>query len=224
MDVKNPAYYDNINLDLLNAIPAGAELVLEIGCGAGRLGMAYKQQNPESRYYGVEIEAAAASTAAERLDMVLCGSVDSVDLSFLEGRVDCIVYGDVLEHLVDPWAVLKCHRTLLKPTGKMAACIPNIQHWSILAGLLQGSWAYHTDGLLDVTHLRFFTLSSIVSLFEGAGMTVENMIGRIIDADRAEAFFSRIQPSLAGMGIEENRFREQSRIFQYIVHAVPRST
>ncbi len=114
MDSKTPEYYDNINLDLLNGIPLTSQRVLEIGCGAGRLGMEFKKRNPGSSYFGVEIEAPAAAIAASRLDMVLCGSVETIDLGFLNGSLDCIVYGDVLEHLGDPWAVLKSHRALLR--------------------------------------------------------------------------------------------------------------
>ena len=112
--------------------------------------------NPGSAYYGIEIDAAASAVAASRLDRVLCGSVETVDLGFLRNSVDCIVYGDVLEHLIDPWSVLKNHRTLLKNDGRMIACIPNIQHWAVITNLLHGHWPYQTDGLLDITHLRFF--------------------------------------------------------------------
>jgi SAM-dependent methyltransferase len=221
MDTKNPAYYDNINLDLLNAIPSECRLVLEVGCGAGRLGMEFKERHSDCLYYGIEIDARSAAIAAERLDLVLCGSVESIDLEFLHGRVDCIVYGDVLEHLIDPWAVIKNHRALLSGNGRMLACIPNIQHWSVLSSLMQGQWAYHTDGLLDVTHLRFFTLASIVALFEAAELKIDSLIGRIIDQERAESFFEKIQPALASLSVNESSFREQSRIFQYVVQAVP---
>lgn len=222
MERKASEYYDNINMDLLNSIPADAKVVLEIGCGAGRLGAAHKARNAEVRYMGVEIDAPSAAIAAGRLDMVLCGSVEALDLNFLQNGVDCIVYGDVLEHLVDPWAVVKSHRALLRDGGRMVACIPNVQHWSVLLGLLHGQWRYHTDGLLDVTHLRFFTLSSIVAMFEAAGLSVENVIGRILDRERATSFVEKLRPALASLEIDQGRLQECASVFQYIVHAAPR--
>ncbi len=221
MDSKTPEYYDNINLDLLNGIPLTSQRVLEIGCGPGRLGMEFKKRNPGSSYFGVEIEAPAAAIAASRLDMVLCGSVETIDLGFLNGSLDCIVYGDVLEHLGDPWAVLKSHRALLREGGRMLACIPNIQHWSVIASLMRGHWTYSSDGLLDITHLRFFTLGSIVALFESAGMKIDNVIGRILQKENADAFLENVKPALINLAIDEARFRECASVFQYIVHAIP---
>ena len=219
MERNEPAYYDNLNTGLLEAIPPGAELVLEIGCGAGRLGLEYKKNNPGSLYYGVEIDAAAAAVAGTRLDMALCGSIEAIDLSFLAGKVDCIVYGDVLEHLIDPWKVLKDHSALLKESGKVAACIPNSQHWSIVMGLLAGNWTYQDNGLLDRTHLRFFTLRSIHEMFDGAGLAIESMVGRMIGHDAAQSFFDKICPILPELGLNPEAFRQQANVFQYLVKA-----
>ena len=73
--------------------------------------------------------------------------------------MDCLVYGDVLKHLKDPWSLLREHRAFLSERGLVLACIPNIQHWTILTALLRGQWNYQEEGLLDRTHLRFFTLT-----------------------------------------------------------------
>jgi 2-polyprenyl-3-methyl-5-hydroxy-6-metoxy-1,4-benzoquinol methylase len=215
----DPGYYDNFNPNLLAAIPVGRKVVLEIGCGAGRLGMAYKEQNPEARYIGIEIVPEAAAIAAQRLDLVLCGSTEQMDLRFLEGEVDCIVYGDVLEHLVDPWQTLKNHYGLLMPQGQVIASIPNIQNWSILLGLMHGQWAYQENGLLDRTHLRFFTLHSIIQLFQGAGLKVYDVNGVIVDRPGAESFASALTPMLSGLGIDPKEFLETSSVYQYLIKA-----
>lgn len=219
MDENAPDYYDNLNEGLLEAIPPGAGIVMEVGCGAGRLGMEYKKRNPGSLYYGVEIVAAAAALAGTRLDMALCASIDSVDLSFLAGKIDCIVYGDVLEHLIDPWSVLRSHAALLSPTGKVVACIPNGQHWTILAGLMAGRWVYQDNGLMDRTHLRFFTLQSIVEMFEGAGLGIETLVGRNIESEQGGQFFDTLTPVLPALGVDPRAFREQANVFQYLVTA-----
>jgi SAM-dependent methyltransferase len=219
MDRNHPAYYDNLNEGLLESIPPEAGLVLEIGCGAGRLGMEYKKRNPAGLYYGVEIDAPAAAVAATRLDMALCGSIETLDFSFLAGKLDCVVYGDVLEHLIDPWSVVKKHAALLAPSGKIVACIPNGQHWTILAGLMAGQWTYQENGLMDRTHLRFFTLQSISSMFEGAGLAIEKVIGRTVESDRAAPFFETLGPALKGLGVDPQTFRQQANVFQYLVTA-----
>jgi SAM-dependent methyltransferase len=219
MERNVPAYYDNLNTGVLDAIPAGASTVLEIGCGAGRLGSEYKKRHPEARYYGVEIDAQAAAIAGTRLDMALCGSIEKIDLGFLTGEVDCIVYADVLEHLIDPWRVVADHRALLKNGGVMIACIPNIQHWGVLRGLLAGQWTYQDNGLLDRTHLRFFTANSIHAMFTGAGLQVESIIGRNLDPAPAEPFFQALAPVLPALGVDPDAFHQQANVFQYLVTA-----
>jgi 2-polyprenyl-3-methyl-5-hydroxy-6-metoxy-1,4-benzoquinol methylase len=221
IEEKPSGYYEGLNTVLLDAIPKDATAVLEIGCAVGALGAAYKDRNPGCAYYGVEIHPPSAEIAAGRLDKVFCASVEEVDLSSLERSIDCIVYGDVLEHLVDPWAVLKKHRSLLKPGGRIAACIPNIQHWSLLQHLLQGNWVYSDHGLLDRTHLRFFTLNTIFTSLVESGYRVETMIGVRIDEAGASAFVERMAPGLINMGIDLDTFRQRCSALQYLAIASP---
>ncbi len=219
MERNEPAYYDNLNTGVLDALPPGADLILEVGCGAGRLGMEYKKRHPEARYYGVEIDPQAAVVAGTRIDMALCGSIDKIDLGFLNDQLDCIVYADVLEHLIDPWTVLASHRALLKNGGMVVACIPNIQHWGVLANLLSGQWTYEDNGLLDRTHLRFFTLQSIQTMFQEAGLVLDNIVTRSLDPGRAGPFFAAMSSVLPALGINEAAFRQQALAFQYLVTA-----
>ncbi len=219
MSQEPPGYYDNLNTGVLETIPADAGLVLEFGCGAGRLGMEFKKLHPTSRYYGVEIHAQAAAVAGTRLDMALCGSAEDADLSFLSGQVDCIVYADVLEHLIDPWSTLKRHAELLRPGGRIVACIPNIQHWSVLASLMAGLWAYQDNGLMDRTHLRFFTLASIQEMFAGAGLVVDNISDRILEHPQGPAYLDALGQAVPALGIDPSAFRRQANVFQYLVEA-----
>jgi SAM-dependent methyltransferase len=219
MPSNDISYYDNVNTSLLETIPSGAQVVLEIGCGAGRLGAHYKSRNPDCTYYGVEIDGRAAAIAAGRLNMVLCGSVESVNLDFLKESVDCIVYGDVLEHLIDPWKVIQDHKALLKPEGKIAACIPNVQNWEVVLDLLRGRWTYQDSGQLDRTHLRFFTLDSVLSLFQTAGLKVENLLGISVGAEKATQLAETLSPSLGALGIDAEAFRTRLAVSQYVVLA-----
>jgi 2-polyprenyl-3-methyl-5-hydroxy-6-metoxy-1,4-benzoquinol methylase len=211
--------YETYNQGLLNAMPAGCAHVLEVGCSGGALGAAYKQANPGCAYYGVELTKAAAAHAATQLDMVLCGPVDQMDLSFLTDKLDCIVYGDVLEHLVDPWAVLKSHAKLLSKTGVVTASIPNVQHWSLLDHVMRGHWNYSDYGILDNTHLRFFTLNTIQRLFVDAGLKIDHIFGFNVHAESATRFTEALRPGLENLGIDVDDFCKRIMPLQYVVTA-----
>ena len=126
-------YYEQANPDLLFRIPVTASAVLEVGCGAGALGQAFKRINPTTTYIGVELMPGPAAQAREVIDHVIEGDISQQALTTLPGnvrQVDCLVFGDVLEHLVDPAAVLRQLLPWLKENGLLLACIPNVQHWS----------------------------------------------------------------------------------------------
>jgi 2-polyprenyl-3-methyl-5-hydroxy-6-metoxy-1,4-benzoquinol methylase len=109
------------------------------------------------------------------LDRVVCGDVEAVALDFPEGYFDCVVCADVLEHLRDPWAVLRRLRPLVAEGGCVVASIPNLQHLKPVLKILLDRFEYEEAGLLDSTHLRFFTLSTIRGLFRETGYRVERV-------------------------------------------------
>src|SRR5204863_1150032 len=92
--------------------------------------------------------------------------------------VDCLVCGDVLEHMADPWGVLARLSRWVRDGGQVLACIPNVQHYSVLVDLLRGRWEYREEGLLDRTHLRFFTFAGVQDLFTRAGLHVFEVVPR----------------------------------------------
>lgn len=187
-----PVYYKSARADVLALVPEEAWRVLDVGCGAGQLGQALKERDTKE-VVGIELNQEAAHIAAAVLDRVICAPVESVALEELGPPYDCIIFGDILEHLVDPWATLHRFTTLLTPEGRVVASLPNVAHWSVVAGLLRGRWEYRDRGLLDCTHLRFFTRRSIAALFAQAGLVVERWKRnyRLREADRRYARLAR---------------------------------
>ena len=215
-------YFDNINPDLLNRIPVTSMRVLEIGCGSGRLGQAFKARVPNSRFYGVELIESVAKQARKLLAGVVCADIeqDMARVGELAESFDALVFGDVLEHFQDPWRVLRDLREVVEPNGVCVACIPNVGHWSLLAELLKGKWNYADQGLLDRTHVRFFTLDSAVQLFEQAGWTVMDAKPRKLQHDRSEETVQALLPAAMSLGMTEVKARQNLTAFQWVIRAV----
>ncbi len=222
-----PDYYNRVNADLLRLIPPDATVVLEAGCGAGALAKAYRRINPRVTYIGVEKHAEAACSArmSGQVDRVIENDLETVEpetlgLSEEQPSIDCLVFGDVLEHLVDPWATLTRLSRLVREGGQVLACIPNVQHYSVIVSLLRGQWDYQDEGLLDKTHLRFFTRSGIQNLFAKAGLRVFDIQPRWWPGAEADRFYQIMAPVLSAMAIDPASFQVQTRAVQYLVRAV----
>lgn len=172
-------YYANERPEVANLVPGSARFVLDVGCGAGGLGRALKSMRPGIQVRGIEIVSEQAMLARAVLDDVFIGSADD-PMPPDWPMPDCIVFADVLEHLVDPWSTLRSFRTRLAPGGTIVISLPNVAHWSVVRDLLAGRWEYRDAGLLDRTHLRFFTTRSAIELVEQAGFRVEQL-QRIVD-------------------------------------------
>jgi 2-polyprenyl-3-methyl-5-hydroxy-6-metoxy-1,4-benzoquinol methylase len=174
---KPTGYYSNMRRELIDEVPIGPHEVLEVGCGEGRVGAAIKAEGRASYVTGIELTEDAAKKAKNVLDRVLVGDVEKMDLPFTKGQFDVIVLGDVMEHLVDPWSKLGCLVTYLKPGGAVVASLPNIRNWRTLFSLIfLGKWEYKDLGVMDITHLRFFTRSGMIKLFRDSGLEIKKMV------------------------------------------------
>jgi 2-polyprenyl-3-methyl-5-hydroxy-6-metoxy-1,4-benzoquinol methylase len=156
---------------MLAEVPAGAR-VLDIGCATGYLGAQLSRRG--CSVTGLERNPASAAAARRHCDEVVEGDIERpADRERLATEFDAILIGDVLEHLVDPWDTLRFVRSLLGPGGVVIASIPNVGAWTVRLGLLAGRFEYTETGLLDRTHLRFFTRRTAHELVRGAGFVVE---------------------------------------------------
>ena len=162
---------------MLAYVPASARTVLDVGCGPGGFGCALRRQDPTRALWAIEPDPEVAADAAQHYDRLLVGTFPEV-LAGVAQAFDCIVFNDVLEHTVDPWATLRAARPLLSATGVVVASIPNVRTISVVVDLVvRGNWTYRELGVLDRTHLRFFTSRSIRSLFADCGFSVERIEG-----------------------------------------------
>lgn len=169
--------YENPREDLQRHVPAGARRVLDLGCASGALGAALKARG--ATVVGVERDPVYAAAARERLDDVVEADLETLDPATL-GTFDVLIAGDVLEHLSDPWSVLRRFAAIVQPGGTVVVSLPNVRHWETLFAIaVQGRFPRRNEGVFDATHLRWFTLHDAWSLVDQAGLRVEAVERRI---------------------------------------------
>lgn len=173
-DTLRKGYHDLLRREILDLVPSTAKSILDLGCGAGNLGKAVKQRQ-DCLAHGIELSKGAAEVAEKNLDHVWCDNLNRFDPTFIKQKYDTLIFADILEHLVSPWVVLKKFASVLADDGTLIASIPNVGHPWIISNLQKGLFRYEPAGILDVTHLRFFTKTSIFQLFYTAGLKIVNI-------------------------------------------------
>ena len=173
---KGHNYYSNIRWDIIDLIPDGPHKVLEVGCGTGSTLVKLKEIHKAQEIYGFELNEEMVQEHIQDINKVIIGDIEQLDPPFLENFFDYIIFGDVLEHLVEPEKILKKYMTYLKTEGIIIASIPNIKNYSVLTRLIfQDRFEYKEAGILDRSHLRFFTKREIVNMFDRSGMHIVGM-------------------------------------------------
>lgn len=164
--------YEGTRPEVQAHVPLGARNILELGCSTGALGAALKARQ-ETRVTGVELSEQYADEAASRIDRVIVADVERFSAGEwpAEAPFDCLVAADVLEHLVDPWAVLARCVAMLGRGAKVVVSLPNVLYWPELRRVVGNrQWPHTNEGIFDRTHLRWFTLRDGVELLRGAGL------------------------------------------------------
>jgi trans-aconitate methyltransferase len=175
------AGYEGSRPEVRALVPPQAVRVLDLGCSSGMLGWRLKEEQGVRSVAGIELEPAYAEDARTRLDEVHCLDLNDLprrrDVLAALGQFDCIVAADVLEHLVEPWAVLDAAVQTLNPGGALVVSLPNVRHWSVLRALLvQGTWPRADEGgIFDSSHLRWFALRDATEMIEAAGLRIESV-------------------------------------------------
>lgn len=219
----DPSYFAHARLELLELIPNTAKRVLDVGCGAGRLGEALKSRQ-EVEVVGIELNEIAAHLAETRLDRVLVGDAERVETDWPASHFDAIVFGDILEHLREPQQFLRRAQSWLHPNGTLIASIPNVRNHTVVNALLEGNWTYESAGLLDRDHVRFFTRREIEKLFFRAGLAIEQL--SIVPGPGYEAWHDKgrlgsVRVGRLHIGGLTPEQAEEFYAYQYLVKAVP---
>ena len=228
---KGDGYYAGKREDILALLDLRHGIkVLDVGCGDGGAGKLIKKKY-KAEVHGIDINFSAADKARIHYDSVTNENIEQDKIIFEAHYFDFIICADVLEHLSDPWKALRRLNNYMKNDGRLAASIPNIRNADVLTQLLDGSFDYQEYGVLDDTHLRFFTYRSSIRLFERCGFKVEKIIRKITNSDSDQIIDiwkqSRV-PHIASMLIKRltgkdislgNDFLEDLLTFQFLITA-----
>jgi 2-polyprenyl-3-methyl-5-hydroxy-6-metoxy-1,4-benzoquinol methylase/glycosyltransferase involved in cell wall biosynthesis len=193
LETLNPNYAPTGLLELIENAPARA---LDVGCFCGGSGRFLKRRFPGCQVIGVEMLERAAAIAAEVYDHVHVGTLEQLDFEqagLKPGSFDVIIAADVLEHLFNPWQALLRLRPLLTPRGSLYVSLPNARNLKLMSELGRGRFDYEGAGILDVTHVRFFTRATAVEMLQQTGFVVEDV--RINPDQRLAAVFEGKDPS-----------------------------
>jgi O-antigen biosynthesis protein len=184
--------------------------VLELGCACGATLLEIKNRYANAELFGIELNEGAASIG--RMFADISARDAQMPLDYPEGYFDYVITADVLEHLVDPWSVVADIRSHLKDSGTVIASIPNIMHVSVMRDVVNGRFSYQDAGILDRTHLRFFTLTEIDILFAGAGYGARSYTATTVPLTDDDL---RLVDALKALSTTNTS--DQFRVYQYLV-------
>ncbi len=172
---KDDSYYNLVREEILNLIPSSTKRLLDIGCGMGAISSMAKKKFNIEEVIGIEKFENAASVASTKLDKVICGDVESLQLEFSNNYFDCILCADIFEHLINPENVIKKLHGLLSDNGVMITSLPNIRHVVPLLKIIFNRLEYEESGILDKTHLHFYTLHTMKKMFSETGFEIQKI-------------------------------------------------
>jgi methionine biosynthesis protein MetW len=179
MNPRTRAAYTSSRPDIVACVPPTARRLLDVGCSNGSLGAALRAEVPGRTVWGIEADPAFCAEAATRIDRVIQADLNGLAWteSFADQCFDAVIFADVLEHLTEPWTVLRCAVQVLSPGGVAVISVPNIRHVSAMYSIaVRGHFPRRERGLFDKTHLRWFTFADAVTLCRDAGLEVDRVV------------------------------------------------
>jgi 2-polyprenyl-3-methyl-5-hydroxy-6-metoxy-1,4-benzoquinol methylase len=174
---KPDRYFQQDRIEMLGYIPEKASRILDVGCGEGSFG-AIMRGTHNAEVWGIEIDEQVAEAAKAKLDRVFIGDVAQAMKDLPESYFDCIVFNDILEHLPDPYQLLEQTKSKLTSSGVIVCSVPNVRYYIVLYRfLIQKNWRYSDSGVMDKTHLRFFTFISLKAALQQVGYEILTIEG-----------------------------------------------
>ena len=167
--------YIGLRYELMQFIEGTNRIILDVGCATGVHGKYLLDHKVAEAVYGIEYDYDMASVARRSYIDVQCDDIEEMDLNtiYKDIQFDYIVIGDVLEHLKDPWKILKILVQFLKVDGKIIFSVPNFGHIDVFIHVfLKGYYPYNERGIFDKTHIRFFTWKNIEELVEQSSLEI----------------------------------------------------
>jgi len=172
---KERKYYTLDRPEMLEYVPKDANTMLDIGCGEGFFAKAAADKQ-RLEAWGIDFDQQSIDVASGLLHKALCGDINQLLSEVPDNHFDCIVFNDVLEHLMDPYTLLEDIKNKLTPNGVVIASIPNLRYFRVLGELLfKKDFKYAKKGVMDETHMRFFTQKSVNRMFVDAGYQVQTL-------------------------------------------------
>ncbi len=214
---------ERYNRDLLALIPPGRRRVVDIGSAHGAFAKALRVRQPDVHVTGVDIDQEYARLSARYCHRVVVGDVEALAPSVFDALCpsDCWIFGDCLEHLLDPWRLVAAVRGRIDDDGCIVVCLPNAQHWSVQVRLASGHFFYEDEGLMDRTHLRWFTRRTMVDMFGRAGWKVDHLTWRGFSTEAPHGVIEGIQQVARAVGADPQEAAVEARVFQYLFRLVP---
>jgi len=173
---KDPSYFSHARREILPLLPPKIPRLFELGCGDGSTLRMIKSYFDVSFCAGLDIDDRSIAIARQHLDLAVSENIESTELPDAVRDIDVILCLDVLEHLVDPWRVVRMLHERLSGTGVIIASIPNVRYFrTSLPLVFNGSWELADAGILDRTHLRFFVKKTAVDLMTSSGLHLQEL-------------------------------------------------
>ena len=203
--------------DLPRLVPLTARTVLDVGCGTGGMGAAYRRLNPNARLLAIDNDPAMVEAARPHYDRCVLAGAEDPALPFeTPDGLDAILYLAVLEHCADPFAMLRRHAEMLSPDGMMLICVSNVEHWSLTRRLLSGTFRHDESGLLDHRHRHWFNPETMRRGLRAAGLAPVDVQPRVFDEAEGLAFVQAMVPALRNLGIDPNDYVRTALPLQHV--------
>lgn len=220
-EIKQTPINNVVNMDVLRFMQPSYAGVVEVGSSSGALARAYRDINPACTYVGIEIDADYAEASRRHCTDVILGNVEKIDDDAFSrlGDAQCWVFADALEHLYDPWQLLRRIKANARQGVEVIACIPNAQYWALQSTMNSGRFIYQDSGLLDRTHIRWLTRITMIDMFNANGFEVKEMIGRMMQLPSPE-MTEALRMMATAAGNDPDMAVQDASPFQYVIRAV----